>query len=360
MIRRVEAFLHSKSVFPSHGDHPKVIKVDDNYPDDQLVKAFEGQDAIVSAIPGRPYNVHLRMIDAAIEAGVKRFIPSEYGNNTCAAAAELVPLYGDKAKVIAYLKEKENTGLTWTAIHAGQFFDWGLESRWLDYHLDEKRVTIYDSGEKLWSTTNIKTVATAVAKVLLKPDETKNKPLFIASFTVSQYQVLEALEEATGSKWAVSRMTSEEALEKANKLDNKDHSDGLKLLILMLLYADGVDRGANFENDGLLCNELLDLPKENLIDVIDRVVKPKILIWSTYMLELRLGQLTFLAFVFAAISFVLSFSRINVPELQGLRQWTWFVVGKVLNAISVGLHLFNTEVKMLRRSARWKIPISYV
>ncbi|KAJ8125978.1 hypothetical protein O1611_g7660 [Lasiodiplodia mahajangana] len=262
----------SKSIFPPH---LRAVEVDDDYPVDQLVEAFKGQDALVSAIPGRPYTVHLRMIDAAIQAGVKRFIPSEYGNNTCTAAAELVSLYGDKAKVITYLKEKENTGLTWTAIHAGQFFDWGLESGWLDYYLNEKRVTIYDSGDKLWSTTNIGTVAMAVAKVLLKPDETKNKPMFIASFTVSQSQVLEALEALTGSKWAVSRMTSEEAFEKAKKLDNKDHSEGLKLLILMLLYADDADRGANFEKDGLLCNELLGLPKEDLIDVIERIVKSK-------------------------------------------------------------------------------------
>ncbi|KAH8162521.1 hypothetical protein CIB48_g5720 [Xylaria polymorpha] len=262
----------SKSISPPH---LKVIKVDDDYPVDQLVNAFKGQDALVSAIPGRPYTVHLRMIDAAIQAGVKRFIPSEYGNNTCAAAAELVSLYGDKARVIAYLKEKENTGLTWTAIHGGQFFDWGLESGWLNYNIEEKHVTIYDSGNKPWSTTNMGTVATAVVKVLLKPDETRNKPMFIASFTVSQFQVLESLERATGSKWAVTRMTSEEAFEKAKKLDNKDHSESLKLLILMLLYADDADRGANFEKDGLLCNELLGLPREDLTDVIDRIIKQK-------------------------------------------------------------------------------------
>ncbi|KAK0111947.1 hypothetical protein ONS96_001211 [Cadophora gregata f. sp. sojae] len=119
------------------------------------------------------------------------------------------------------------------------------------------------------------TVATAVAKVLFKPEETKNKPLFISSFTVSQNQVLGELEEATGSKWEVRRMTEEAALEKARKLDNKDHSDGLKLLILMLLYADSTDRGANFKKDGLLANELLGLPVENLSDVIARVVKQK-------------------------------------------------------------------------------------
>ncbi|PVH75067.1 isoflavone reductase family protein [Cadophora sp. DSE1049] len=253
----------SKSTFPSN---VKVYKIDDDYPVTQLVDAFTGQDALVSALPGRPYTVHLRMIDAAIQAGVERFIPSEYGNNTCVAAADLVPLYADKAKVVAYLKTKESTGLTWTAIHAGQFFDWGLESGWLDSHVEEKA----------WSTTNTGTVATAVARVLLKPEETKNKPIFVSSFTVSQNQVLGELEIATDSKREVRRMTEEAALEKAKKLDNKDHSDGLKLLILMLLYADSTDRGANFEKSGLLTNELLGLPVENLSDVIARVVKQKV------------------------------------------------------------------------------------
>ncbi|CZT09711.1 related to NmrA-like family protein [Rhynchosporium agropyri] len=258
----------SKSTFPSN---VKVYKVDDDCPILQLIEAFKGQDALVSALPGRPYKVHLRMIDAAIQAGVKRFIPSEFGNNTCAAAADLVPMYADKAKVIAYLKEKESTGLTWTAIHGGQFFDWGLETGWLDFHVEGKAVTIYDSGDKLWSTTNIGTVATAVAKVLLKPEETKNKPMFISSFTVSQNQVLAELERATGKKWEVRRMTEEAALEKAKKL-HEDHSDQLRLLVLMLLYADSTDRGANFEKDGLLSNELLGLPVESLSDVIARIV----------------------------------------------------------------------------------------
>lgn len=213
------------------------------------------------------------MIDAAVQAGIKRFIPSEYGNNTCDGAADQVPLYADKAKVIAKLKASQGTGLTWTAIHAGQFFDWGLESGWLDYHLEEKRAVIYDSGDRRWSTTNMGTVATAVVKVLLKPDETKNQPVFVASFTVSQLEVLHALEEATGSKWEIQRMTSEAALEKAKKLEDKDHSEGLKLLILMLLYADGADKGADFEKHGWLSNQLLELPKEDLGEVIARIVQ---------------------------------------------------------------------------------------
>ncbi|KAK6829433.1 hypothetical protein PG987_010017 [Apiospora arundinis] len=251
----------------------RVCTVDDDYPAHQLFEAFQDQDALVSAIPGRPYDIHLRMIDVAAKAGVKRFIPSEYGNNTCAVAAELVPLYAVKAKIMAHLRAKESAGLTWTAIHSGQFFDWGLESGWLNFDLAAKRTTIYDSGKKRWSTTNIGTVAAAVAKVLLKPDETKNKPVFVSSFTVSQLQVLEELEKGTGSKWEVKEMASEAALDKVRKMDNEDDPEGSKLRFLMLLYADGLDSCANFEEGGLSSNELLGLPEEDLSGVIARVVK---------------------------------------------------------------------------------------
>jgi hypothetical protein len=91
----------SKSTFPSN---IMVYTVDDDFPLDQLVEDFKGHDPLVSALPGRSYTVHLRMIDAAVQAGVKRSIPSEYGDNTCNTAADLVPLYADKTKVVAYIK----------------------------------------------------------------------------------------------------------------------------------------------------------------------------------------------------------------------------------------------------------------
>lgn len=170
------------------------------------------------------------------------------------------------------MKTKEETGLTWTAIHTGQFFDWGLRDGWLDYDLQNRKAVIYDSGNKLWSTTNIGTAAAAVVKVLQKPEETTNRSVHVASFTVSQLQVLDALEQATGCKWKTEHMTSKEALDKAAELGTEDHSEGLKLLVLMLLYAEDADRGANFTTDGLLDNKMLELPEETLKESIQRIV----------------------------------------------------------------------------------------
>jgi len=67
----------------------------------------------------------MKVIDAAVKAGVKRFIPSEYGIDTSLQhVPELVPPAKGKQEVVAYLKTKEQEGLSWTAICVGAFFDW--------------------------------------------------------------------------------------------------------------------------------------------------------------------------------------------------------------------------------------------
>lgn len=66
----------------------------------------------------------MRMIDVAIEAGVKRFVPAEWGaNSTNERCVELVPLMREKRNVVEYLRGKEAEGLSWTSFVTGQFFD---------------------------------------------------------------------------------------------------------------------------------------------------------------------------------------------------------------------------------------------
>jgi hypothetical protein len=88
------------------------------------VEAFKGQDAVVSALGAAGMGEQIKTIDAAVKAGVKRFLPSEYGSNTQnEKATALVPLFGFKVTVIEHLKKQEPKGLNWTAIEAGPAFD---------------------------------------------------------------------------------------------------------------------------------------------------------------------------------------------------------------------------------------------
>lgn len=64
-------------------------------------------------------------VDAAVEAGVKRFLPSEFGiNGQSQAVKKLTPFFAVKQELLDYLVEKEKDGLSWTAVICGVLFDW--------------------------------------------------------------------------------------------------------------------------------------------------------------------------------------------------------------------------------------------
>ena len=112
----------SKAVFPAH---IKVRKVADDYPETELVAAFLGQDVVVSSVETRGTANQKSMIDAAVKAGVKRFVPSQFGTDLSNEKARvLLPnLYDPKFATLEYVKEKEKEGLSWTTFVTGPFFE---------------------------------------------------------------------------------------------------------------------------------------------------------------------------------------------------------------------------------------------
>lgn len=112
----------SSSKFPSH---VKVFPIDESYPENELQDAFKGQDGIVLLLPPNEVEKQKRIIDVAIKAGVKRVIPGEFGSDTTKKEVlDAVPIFASKVEVVKYLQSKEDTGLSWSAIINGGFFDW--------------------------------------------------------------------------------------------------------------------------------------------------------------------------------------------------------------------------------------------
>jgi uncharacterized protein YbjT (DUF2867 family) len=127
----------SKSTFPPG---VKVVRADYSSIE-SLTTAFKGQDAVVSLVGSPALNDQPRLIDAAIAAGVKRFIPSEYGANTPSERLrEILPLFNTKKEVVDYLKSKEDH-ITWSGLITGAFFDW-VSSKQESYYrsLFDKRI----------------------------------------------------------------------------------------------------------------------------------------------------------------------------------------------------------------------------
>jgi putative NADH-flavin reductase len=71
-----------------------------------LTEPLKGQDAVVSTVGTAAASVQKTLIDAAVAAHVKRFIPSEFGYNTREARGTKVGgLLKAKIETVAYLIE---------------------------------------------------------------------------------------------------------------------------------------------------------------------------------------------------------------------------------------------------------------
>ena len=73
------------------------------------------------------------MIDAAVSARVKRFIPSEFGFVTQQArGTKIGNLVKSKIESVDYLVElsQKHDWFTWTSLSTGSFFDWVSREQW--------------------------------------------------------------------------------------------------------------------------------------------------------------------------------------------------------------------------------------
>ncbi|GME30392.1 NmrA-like protein [Neofusicoccum parvum] len=260
----------SKSTFSSE---VKVVKSD--YSSDSLKSAFAGQDAVVSIVGTPGFAAQQVIIDAAIAAGVKRFIPSEFGSNTSSAdVVSLVPFLGGKAKVVEYLKTKESS-ISWSGLITGPFFDWGLKVGFLGFNLAEKKATLWDGGEAEFAVSNLSTIGKALVALLSSGtafDKSKNEYVYIASHVVNQKQVLASLEKATGSKWTVAGDVDVDARVKETneKLAKGDFSSATDLIL-----AATFGKKKQLGTFPKYWNDELGLPKEDLDERVKETVDGK-------------------------------------------------------------------------------------
>lgn len=119
----------SPATFP-----PNVAVHKSDFTASDLQSAFKGQDAVISALGAAGFGEQKKLVDAAINAGVKRFLPSEFSSSSQdAAVLQLLPLFGQKSELIEYLKTKQSATFSWTGIATSLLFDWVMSpsSAWI-------------------------------------------------------------------------------------------------------------------------------------------------------------------------------------------------------------------------------------
>ncbi|KAJ5266885.1 hypothetical protein N7478_009693 [Penicillium angulare] len=262
------------SQFPPH---IPVYRVSKNYDtsDSELVEILRGQDAVVSAITEQAIPQQKVVIDAAIKAGVKFFVPSEFGHDTMneQAARLLPPCYvTQKRQIVEYLQTKEVDGLKWTAFVTGPFFEIAVPHFLLGSDFQSRRATIFeDYGDHPWSTTTLDTTAMAVKNALLDPTKSANKYLLIESFNVSQNSLLSVLERLTGKKWDVSLQDSEEEKILAVEKLARGNFSAIPTLMRYVTCVEGY--GGDYMRYGQKANSFLSLAEESLESSLEKILE---------------------------------------------------------------------------------------
>ncbi|KAM3416177.1 hypothetical protein BST61_g7785 [Cercospora zeina] len=254
----------------SKSKYPKEAFVSDAFEVEELVPVLQGHDAVVITINGNQVDIQKRIADAAVRAGIKRFIPADFGSvdSSSPLTQALVPLYRNKTALRSHLISlaTQHPTFTWTSLVCGHFFDWSLD--FLHIWYDTHTIDILDAGETKWSASTFRQVALATVRILQRPETTANRMLYVQSFCISQNEVRKAFEKATGREWKVNRLDSEGyQMERVQQRD-EGSKEAIEDLVWLLGAID-----AKWEGRKDFAMEELGLENEELDVVVQKVVE---------------------------------------------------------------------------------------
>lgn len=267
----------STSALPTDHQSLRVAPIPDDPSLDELTALFTGQDAVVVCYRAGNAAAQIKLGQAAFAARtVRRFIPADFGSCDSGGAREreLVKLFDRKVEIrrsLQALAEQSDT-FTWTSLVNGHFFDWGLRENFLHFNLKERRADIIDDGDLKSSQATLAQIARATVRVLQRPEQTRNKMLFIQSFCVSQNEILASLRKAMGGgeggkDWEITRYESEAFIREKKARADAGDLDAIEDLVFVLGAIDG-----DWRAKPDFAMELLGLEDEDLDEAVQKVV----------------------------------------------------------------------------------------
>ncbi len=243
----------------THSFPPSVTAVSVDYDSlDSLTNALQGQEALISTLASAALATQLLLVEAAAKAHVKRFIPSEFGSDTLNEKTGNLPVFKDKIRVQdALKKEAASGGMTYTLICSGPFLDWGIMVGFL-MNLKEKSITLFDGGDRVFSTTSLPNLARAVASVLTHLEQTKNRAVYVQDTATTMNKLAAMGKKAVGADgWKENIVSVDELVEQGWAELKKDKPNPAVFAVKFIVASIcGEGYGSRFEK---LDNELLGL-----------------------------------------------------------------------------------------------------
>ncbi|KAJ9498899.1 hypothetical protein LTR99_005019 [Exophiala xenobiotica] len=243
-----------------------------------LVRWLRGHDVLVSTLNSAvALELEPKLVAAAIQAGVKHFMPSEYTLDVTHPAARALGkgnMLGARVSWADKLATIASSGqITYTTLVTGGFLDWGIKSGMLGFDLAQRAAVLYDGGQHKVTACTVSFVAEAILTALRMPNEkTANKRLYVAEVEYTGEELLRTIELASGDKWTATQLSTESAKENGMKLQAEGNLRAAYLNFARALNFDGC--GAADLRSGLEFGRELevDLQRRSLSDIVRSVI----------------------------------------------------------------------------------------
>ncbi|MCC3373686.1 aromatic alcohol reductase [Cohnella sp. REN36] len=164
---------------------------------DSLLKACKAVDCVISSVNWQSGDERT-LIQAAKDAGVKRFIPSAFGLDFTVATPGSSLIIDNFSAVYSSLLA---AGLPYTLIHTGGFFTYWVatlgDMTKLGSPLPPEEVNLYGDGKVKGSFVSESDVATVTVRALNDP-KMENQAIHIGANTITQNEMIEMWEKMSG------------------------------------------------------------------------------------------------------------------------------------------------------------------
>jgi hypothetical protein len=235
-----------------------------------LQSSFTGHDIVLSTIAGGDSDLQIRIVNATLAAGVRRFVPDEFSHDSLNKQLQArLPKHAERAKVTDHLKNlsETNTRFEWTAIATGYPLDTKLVSGDMGFDMEWHSATVHGKGTEMFAASSLARIGQVVARVLDHWEKTKNQYIYAAGTTTCANEVLEAVEKVTGQEFAVGNHGVEECIEEGRKRIERGYPDsGLALLERSILYDEQLNASAPFRTHS--ANNMLGLLPESADSIV--------------------------------------------------------------------------------------------
>ncbi|EKG12903.1 NmrA-like protein [Macrophomina phaseolina MS6] len=190
-----------------------------------LVNHLRGQDIVIvftSLVPGNGHDIkHIALINAAIDAGVQYFIPSEWALDSAGVMGSTNERYGPTLPtdmVLApkrtshnYLLSRAAEGkIKFAAVYPGVMFEISFQNGSFRFDVATRAACLADDGVNPFPATTLGTLSRVIMSLFTNPALISNRFYHVIDGVLTQQEVFRALEKESRVPWTRTSYSTKE------------------------------------------------------------------------------------------------------------------------------------------------------